>query len=106
LGRLKLGVRGICSPAYAKISKRNLQYPSALRRGFFIAVVALFGSIIPIMANYFQSKSIKDILKNIEKEYKNQIKVVEATTIETKLAYNFCIKTKIFLICIQFVSTH
>jgi phosphoglucomutase len=29
-------VRGICSPAYAKISRRNLQYPAALRRGFFI----------------------------------------------------------------------
>ncbi|MDR0706253.1 MAG: cache domain-containing protein, partial [Treponema sp.] len=28
LGRLELGVRGICSPAYAKISRRNLQYPA------------------------------------------------------------------------------
>jgi serine/threonine-protein kinase len=36
LGRLKLGGRGICSLAYAKISRRNLQYPAALRRGFFI----------------------------------------------------------------------
>jgi hypothetical protein len=33
---VKLGVRGICSPVYAKISKRNLQYPAALPRGFFI----------------------------------------------------------------------
>jgi hypothetical protein len=33
---VKLGVRGICSPAYAKISRRNLQYPAALPRGFFI----------------------------------------------------------------------
>jgi hypothetical protein len=33
---VKLGVRGICSPAYSKISWRNLQYPAALRRGFFI----------------------------------------------------------------------
>ena len=30
---VKLGVRGICSPAYAKISMRNLKYPAALRRG-------------------------------------------------------------------------
>jgi chromosome segregation ATPase len=29
-------VRGICSPAYANISRRNLQYPAALPRGFFI----------------------------------------------------------------------
>ncbi|MDR1307875.1 MAG: hypothetical protein LBK74_09925, partial [Treponema sp.] len=26
---VKLGVRGICSPAYAKISRKNLQYPAA-----------------------------------------------------------------------------
>jgi hypothetical protein len=32
----KLGVWGICSPTYAKISKRNLKYPGALLRGFFI----------------------------------------------------------------------
>ena len=31
-----LGVWGICSPTNAKISRRNLQYPAALRRGFFI----------------------------------------------------------------------
>jgi hypothetical protein len=36
LGRFKLGVWGICSPTYAKISRRNLQYPAALPRGFFI----------------------------------------------------------------------
>jgi hypothetical protein len=29
LGRLKLGVRGICFPAYEKISMRNLRYPAA-----------------------------------------------------------------------------
>jgi hypothetical protein len=36
LGGVNLGVRGICSPAYAKISRRNLQYPAALPWGFFI----------------------------------------------------------------------
>ena len=36
LGRFILGVRGICSPVYAKLSKMNLQYPAALRQGFFI----------------------------------------------------------------------
>ena len=34
LGRLVLGVRGICSPVYANISRRNLQYPVACRGGF------------------------------------------------------------------------
>jgi len=38
LGRFILGVRGICSPAYASLSKMNLQYPAALRRGFFIII--------------------------------------------------------------------
>jgi hypothetical protein len=33
---VNLGVRGICSPAYANISRRNPQCPAALRRGFFI----------------------------------------------------------------------
>jgi hypothetical protein len=42
---VKLGVRGIWSPAYARISRRNLQYPAALPRGFFIFVGLIFSTI-------------------------------------------------------------
>ncbi|MDR0400137.1 MAG: hypothetical protein LBH51_04265, partial [Treponema sp.] len=36
LGRLKLGVRGICSPAIHKDFKEKSSIPRCLRRGFFI----------------------------------------------------------------------
>jgi hypothetical protein len=35
---VRLGVWGICSPTYTKISRINLQYPAALPRGFFISL--------------------------------------------------------------------
>ena len=45
---VKLRVRGICSPTYAKISRRNLQYPAALLRGFFI-VSSSVGNFVSVL---------------------------------------------------------
>jgi hypothetical protein len=36
---MKLVVQGICSPAYTKISKRNLHCSAALQHGFFILII-------------------------------------------------------------------
>jgi hypothetical protein len=56
LGRLLLGVRGICSPAYASISRRNLQYPAALPWGFFILAKINSKALNHHLYEYFSNK--------------------------------------------------
>jgi hypothetical protein len=48
---VKLGVRGICSPTYSKISRWNLQYPAALPRGFFIRFPTVGADICSTIPN-------------------------------------------------------
>jgi hypothetical protein len=54
--------------------------------GLAAVFIGLVGTVIPIIANHFQSKSLKDRLKSLEEEYKRQRENVECVSIETKIA--------------------
>jgi MoaA/NifB/PqqE/SkfB family radical SAM enzyme len=69
-------VWGICSPTQAKISRRNLQYPAALRRGFFISqdgkelLIQSFSRLNKIKERFMDKKFMVSVVSPIKSLYR------------------------------------
>jgi DNA-binding XRE family transcriptional regulator len=79
-------VWGICSPTYAKISRRNLQYPGALLRGFFIFSL-LISKIFTLNLELFDYKPALFLESSgMEQETEEILEKIRLKRIEKKIS--------------------